>query len=169
VPASRGGAAALVRAHKRVTAAVAVSLLLTLALASTGPAANAPLPIVIDDFERGQSPQWEERRFQGKTEYTVIADGDGRVLRAASHNAASGLVYALKFDPQVYPVLTWRWKVEKLVNGSDPTRKAGDDYPARVYVVFPHWFAPRTKSLNYIWATDFPKGEHIRNPFSATP
>lgn len=144
---------------------VAMGVVLALAVTATGTATGPAAPIVIDDFERGRSERWEERRFQGQTEYTVIADDDGRVLRAESRNAASGLVYELKFDPRVHQVLTWRWKVENLVKGSDPTRKAGDDYPARVYVVFPHWFPPRTKSLNYIWATDFPEGEHIRNPF----
>lgn len=119
----------------------------------------------IDDFEAGLRPGWEERAFHGETRYSVVPDGDGHVLRAESRAAASGLVYRVSFDPEALPILTWRWKVENLVPGSDPRRKAGDDYAARVYVVFPHWFPPKTRSLNYIWATDYPTETPIPNPF----
>ena len=145
----------------------AVVLLFLLASASLGPAAPPPAPITIDDFDQGLRAGWEEKRFQGRTGYSIVEDGGSQVLRAESHNTASGLVYELKFDPREHPILTWRWKVENLVQHSDPTRKEGDDYAARVYVVFPHWFPPKTKSLNYIWATNFPKGNHIPNPFFA--
>ncbi len=142
----------------RKTVTLAVLLLLV------GPA-RAGSPLVVDDFEGGLQPGWEEREFQSRTQYTVVADGESRVLKAVSRNAASGLVYPVEFDPKERPILSWRWKVENLIEKSDPKRKEGDDYAARVYVVFPHWFPPKTRSLNYIWATNFPKGSHIPNPF----
>ena len=53
-----------------------------------------------------------------------------------------------------------------LVKG-DASKKAGDDYPARIYVVFPHWFFPKTRSINYIWANKLPQGTMVPNPFTA--
>lgn len=130
------------------------------------PALAGPPTLWIDDFEGGLRPGWKERSFEGRTRYEVVADDGNRILRAESEGAASGLVYEVDFDPREYPVLAWRWKVEGLAAASDPTRRGGDDYPARVYVVFPHWFFPRTRSLVYIWATDFPPGKPVPNPFT---
>ncbi len=132
---------------------------------SAAPALAEPRTLLVDDFEAGLRPGWKERSFEGHTLYEVVPEGDNRVLRAESRGTASGLIYEVSFDPGEYPILAWRWKVENLVEASDPTRKAGDDYPARVYVVFPHWFFPKTRSLNYIWATDFPVDRPIPNSF----
>lgn len=129
-----------------------------------GPANQRTL--VVDDFEHGLKPGWKVKKFHGETTYQVVSDDGGHVLRAESRGAASGLFYELEFAPGEYPILAWRWKVENLVERSDPTRKAGDDYPARIYVVFPHWFFPKTRSLNYIWATDFPVNRPVANPFT---
>jgi hypothetical protein len=122
--------------------------------------------ILVDDFEHGLRDGWREKSFHGRTTYAVVPEGAGHALRSEAVGSASGLIFDVEFDPAEYPILTWRWKVENLVAASDPTRKAGDDYPARVYVIFPHWFFPKTRSLNYIWATDFPVEKPIPNPFT---
>lgn len=121
--------------------------------------------LILDNFEQGLAPSWEEKSFQGHTIYTVVADGGGRVLRAQSQNSASGLILKKEYDPKRYPRLAWRWKVENILQKGDETRKTGDDYAARVYVIFPHWFTPKTRSINYIWANKLPKGEFVPNPF----
>ena len=121
--------------------------------------------LLLEDFEQGLGPQWTEKSFKGHTVYSVVADGGGRVLRAESRNAASGLVLEKAFDLKRYPRLAWRWKVENILQKGDERSKAGDDYAARVYVIFPHWFAPKTRSINYIWANKLPKGEFVPNPF----
>jgi hypothetical protein len=60
---------------------------------------------------------------------------------------------------------------EKLLNRVLAKRSAlhkdGDDYAARVYVVFPSWAFWKTKALNYIWANKLPIGQAVPNPFTA--
>jgi len=130
------------------------------------PLAAAAEVLWVEDFEGDLGKGWEEKRFSGQTLYEVVTEPDGnRALRAESRGAASGLVFEIRFDPCRYPILSWRWKVDRVVEASDPTRKQGDDYAARVYVVFPHWFPPKTKSLNYIWATRLPPETAVPNPF----
>lgn len=121
--------------------------------------------LLLDNFEHGLGGNWEEKSFKGKTVYTVVPDGAGQVLRAESRDAASGLIFERKYDLKQYPRLAWRWKVENILQKGDERSKAGDDYAARVYVIFPHWFAPKTRSINYIWANKLPKGEFVPNPF----
>ncbi len=119
----------------------------------------------IDDFEKGIDPRWQQKAFKGKTLYTVVPDGEGRVLRAESRAAASGLVFEKKYDLQDYPLLAWRWKVSNVLAKGDARTRAGDDYAARVYVIFPHWFPLKTRSINYIWANRLPEGDFIPNSY----
>lgn len=121
----------------------------------------------IDDFEHGLKPQWQPKVFSGRTDYQVVADGDGKVLQAVSHGSASGLIFDREFDPHQWPVLSWRWKVAGVLANGDARNKSGDDYPARVYVIFPTWFFLNTRSVNYIWANHLPAGELVPNPFTA--
>jgi hypothetical protein len=121
----------------------------------------------IDDFENGLRPEWQEKVFKGRTEYRVVSEGTGHVLRAESRGAASGLILENEIDLKEFPVLSWRWKVENILEKGDASRKEGDDYAARIYVIFPHWFFPRTRSINYIWANKLPQGAIVPNPFTS--
>ncbi len=120
---------------------------------------------LIDDFESGLSRQWERRDFKGQTLYRIVATDGGHCLMAQSDAAASGLIYRLQYDLRDYPVLSWRWKVENILVKGDASRKEGDDYAARIYVVFPHWIPFKTRSINYIWANRLPRGSHRPNVF----
>lgn len=126
---------------------------------------SAPEKILIDDFENGISKEWKEKSFKGKTSYTIVNEGGNHILRAESIGSASGLIYKYSYDPKNYPILLWKWKVENILKKGDATKKQGDDFAARIYVVFPHWFPPKTKSLNYIWANKLKKGSIVANKF----
>lgn len=120
----------------------------------------------IDDFEQGLNPRWEKKSFQGETSYTVVPDGGGHVLRAQSHGTASGLVFKKEYRLQDYPLLIWRWKVRGIIPNGDETTKSGDDFAARVYVIFPHWFFPRTRTISYVWGNKLAKGTAIPSPYT---
>ena len=121
--------------------------------------------IQISNFSEVGLAGWSEKSFKGKTEYLVVEDAGQQVLQAKSQGAASGLVFETEYDPQDFPVLSWRWKVANTLVKGDSRTKAGDDYAARVYVVFPHWFFPKTKTLNYIWANRLPQESVQTNAF----
>lgn len=121
---------------------------------------------LIDNFEKGLSPGWQEKSFKGHTVYRVVGGEEGHVLQAVSHGAASGLVYKIDYNPGSFPILAWRWKVKGVLPKGDARTKSGDDFAARLYVVFPSWFFPLTKSLTYIWANKLPQGTLIPNAFT---
>lgn len=121
--------------------------------------------VLIDDFEAGLRPRWEKKIFKGETRYTVIRMDGSSCLKAESHASASGLVYRIKYDTRDYPVLAWRWKVENILQKGDERARRGDDYAARVYVVFPHFIPALTRSINYVWANRLPRGERWPNPY----
>lgn len=113
--------------------------------------------IRIGSFSESGLAGWSEKSFKGATEYRIVEDAGQKVLQAKSQNAASGLIFEIEYDPQEYPILSWRWRVDNIIARGDSRTRAGDDYAARVYVVFPHWFFLKTKTLNYIWANRLPK------------
>ena len=113
--------------------------------------------IQIGSFANSGLAGWSGKSFKGETEYRIVEEAGQKVLQAKSQGTASGLVFETEYDPKEYPVLSWRWKVANTLVKGDSRTKAGDDYAARVYVVFPHWFFPKTRTLNYIWANRLPR------------
>ena len=111
---------------------------------------------------------WEEKRFAGATEYTLTEEDGHRVLRAASHGSASGLYKTMRVDLMKTPYLHWSWKIENTLGPLDETTKAGDDYPARIYVIASggllFW---QTRAVNYVWASRQPEGATWPNAFTA--
>ncbi len=138
-----------------------VWLLVLAGLALAGPQPT----ILIDDFEQGLTG-WQEKSFQNQTAYEVVeVPGRGRVLRASSDNSASGLVKEMSFSVHEFPVLTWFWKIDRTLPGGNALEKKGDDYAARVYVIFPHWIKPLTRTINYIWANRLAVGDAVPNTY----
>lgn len=151
----------------RVTAQLHLFAALWLFLLAATAFAASPQSLVIDDFNSGLQPHWEQKRFQGQTQYAVIEQAGEKVLMARSDAAASALVFKKKYSLGDYPILSWRWKVESIIREGDARAKSGDDYAARIYVVFPHWFVPMTRSINYIWANKLQKEAHLPSRYAA--
>lgn len=123
--------------------------------------------LVLGEFSSGNLTGWSDKIFKGKTTYTLVKENDKSVLKAHSEKAASGLLKKVKLDPKEYPVLRWSWKVEHTLKGEDVTRKSGDDFAARVYVVFPRTFFWQTRAINYVWASRLPKGSSVPSPYTS--
>lgn len=122
--------------------------------------------ILLDDYTSGLSPKWTEKSFAGHTEYRVVRDEGRLCLRARSRASASALYYEIRFDPRRYPVIEWWWKIESILERGDALTRAGDDYPARLYVVFSSRWFWKTRAVNYIWANKIPRGTAVPNPFT---
>jgi hypothetical protein len=167
----------------------------TLLVIATRPPVRAESPPLVSlDFRPANDAAapplgWEPltfRRVARPTRYTLQRDADRWVLRAESEAGASGLYRPVVLDPAVYRVLTWRWRIDNLVRGSDPRHRAGDDYPARVYVAFRidparatlreraqygayrliYGRYPPRVALNYVWTTAVPEGTVLDSAYT---
>ena len=123
--------------------------------------------IIIDDFAHGIKSEWVSKSFKGKTEYTWVKEDGKPSVRATSSNAASGLIYNIEYDLQEYPYITWNWKVNNIIATGDASLKSGDDYSARIYVVFSSFFFWNTKVINYIWANKLPRNQIIPSSYTS--
>lgn len=123
--------------------------------------------IAVSRFATEGLKGWEAKSFKGTTEYRIVQEDGRTVLRAHAKGAASGISKKLSFDPRAYRYLRWSWKVTDTIATGNERTKQGDDYAARVYVVFPGRFFWQMRAINYIWANKLPKGEFVPNAFTA--
>ena len=119
------------------------ALLLVIAgnLSCAANAAEAPVVAPFSATEPGVSlpAPWKLAtlpKISRQTRYALVRDGDAVVLRADADASMAGVAHPLKLDVRTHPVIEWRWKVMNLLKKSDIAAKQGDDYPARVYVLF---------------------------------
>ncbi len=70
--------------------------------------------------------------------FSLVADEGKTVLRIESADSAGSIGIPLRMagTEDSRAVLTWRWKVDRVLEKADLTDKRGDDYAARVYVFF---------------------------------
>lgn len=121
--------------------------------------------IIIDDFSNGIDPGWSKKSFTGETKYSVVQDEGQPYLHATSNGTASALYYKIEYDPREYPYIAWKWEVDNIIEKGDATKKSGDDYAARLFVVFPSSFFVSTETLNYVWANKLPKDSGVSCPY----
>lgn len=125
-------------------------------------------------------------KIKRHTRYTLVKDDGTTVIRAVSRRSASALVRNVRVDPRVYPILTWRWKISGVNTRGDVHRKNGDDYAARIFIIFSgsdsktgipgeagtrvlrsiYGEALTAKYLNYIWANKAPVGTVVASPYT---
>lgn len=131
------------------------------------PAIVMAATLTIGDFAANGIDQWQNKSFKGQTEYELVTVDGRRVIRADSNATASGLYRKIDIDLSATPWLHWRWKVANVLEGVDETTRSGDDYPARVYVVFSGGLAFwRTRTVVYVWSSHQPAGSSWHNAFT---
>ncbi len=121
---------------------------------STNVIADEKMTLPVGEFSNKQMHGWVKKKFENETSYQLRQLDNRSVLKAVSHNSASGLVKKNRIDLEKFPFLNWRWRIENRLNGTfNEQKKDGDDYAARIYVVVSGGLAIwNTRALNYVWA-----------------
>ena len=170
-----------------------MSYALSLLLAPLSAQAEIESTIQVGPFSEARvgselPESWEPLIFpkiKQQTRYEVVEDHGIRVIQAISHSAASGMIRKIRIDLKEYPVIEWRWKVPKVITGSDVRSKAGDDYAARIYITFEYdsgkaGFLKKAKykigkllfgdipisAVNYIWENKTPVGTFVSSRYT---
>ena len=151
--------------------------------------------IVVGNFSEqsqndGYPDHWEPLVFDGVGKHTIyshVFEGNIGSIQATSQAGASGLVRKMDIDPSLYPTVSFRWKIQDIIESADLTRKKGDDAPARVYVTFAYdsaqvsWWEmlkfeavklfygeyPPIASLVYVWASHGEQGAIMESPYTS--
>lgn len=119
-------------------------------------------------FSSASLEDWEEESFEGNTKYSIVTIDDRQAIKAETSRSASALFRKHKVDLNKTPYLNWSWRVDNIYDIQDALTKAGDDYPARIYVVLREGFFPwQTKALNYVWCSKKPNKPYWENPYTS--
>ncbi|MBL4901408.1 MAG: DUF3047 domain-containing protein [Desulfocapsa sp.] len=150
--------------------------------------------IVVGDFsaklQDGILPdRWKPLLFndiERHTVYTHILDENIYAIQARSIGSSSGLIRKITIDPAIYPTVSFRWKIQNIIESADLTDKDRNDAPARVFITFAYdsdkvsWFEkvkfetsklfygkyPPATTLCYVWASHLEQGTITRSPYS---
>jgi hypothetical protein len=122
-------------------AKAALPLLLSLGMISSV-AATVRVPL----YGGPDDTSWQNITIPGVMPTTFHKSAKG-ALTANAMGAFGMLVRELN-DVRGYPILQWRWRVEKAPPATDASQKGGDDRPIAVHV----WF-PMAEKERGIWAS----------------
>jgi len=134
--------------------------------------------------------EWEPltfKKIKKHTLYSLVSDSGQTAVKAVCDGSSSGLIRHVRIDPEKYPIIKWRWKINSVFKKGDVTQEAGDDYPARLYITFEFdskiaglmerakhkalklvlGRAPPAEAINYIWASRAPDGTVVPSPYTS--
>src|SRR5262245_40900826 len=163
-----------------------------LAAMSPTEAANVATPSSGALFSTGTAGSqiaagWKPLKLSDKKKPTIyeLVDDEGIVvLHAHADASASALGHLAKFDLRERPVVKWRWKVAKQIEGADNSIASKEDSPVRLVFAFDgdkSKLAPRDRTvfrmskrlsgrelpyatLMYVWSANAKPGTVIENP-----
>jgi hypothetical protein len=156
------------------------------------PAVLAQAPAGVVPFSAGKPggaipAGWETAKITDQkkpTEYTLVSNDGHTVLQAKADGAATGLAQRIPIDVDKWPMVEWRWKVDRLIASADNTKSGKEDSPVRLVFEFDGDkkklpFGDRAAlslsesvsgreapyaQLMYIWSNSAPVGTVIPNP-----
>lgn len=123
------------------------------------------------------------------TKYSIDKDNDNSYIIIKSDDSSSALEYTKEFSVYEYPIMEWRWKIDNVYKKGDATKKSGDDYPIRVYIIFKFDYSkmnafekikynaikgiakklygqyPPHSTLNYIWSNKYFKEDMLKSSY----
>ncbi|CAN7802661.1 DUF3047 domain-containing protein [Paraburkholderia hospita] len=178
------------RARKRTGCPVWIAVCTALLLSPAALLAQDEEPGIAFSMIEPGAPlpaQWKNLPVvHGKamTQYTLVHDGSTTVLQADASHSASALMHEGNIDLARTPVVAWRWKAERPIEGADNRAGSKEDAPARLVFAFDGdksklSLFDRAKmdvakrmggqdlpyaTLMYIWSTTATPGSVIANP-----
>lgn len=88
--------------------------------------------------------------------YKVVSMDGVKVLRLESTQGTGTLLFDIsKIDLQKYPIMRWKWRVDRLPDGADGREAAKDDQPIGIYVGYGGLLSQT--SVAFRWEGDTPK------------
>jgi len=117
---------------------------------------DPPARVPIEGVPSG----WQLREFAGRADMELVRGERGLAFRLRSTRTSFALYRDVVVSLDEFPTLAWSWKVAQLPTGGDVRDRVRDDQAAQVYIVFPRWPSPRTRSdvIGYVWDTTAPVG-----------
>jgi hypothetical protein len=141
---------------------------------------------VLGFEDRGQWEQWQAVTFPGVPETSYHYHEDSGAACGVAQQSASGFARRFPGSLSKWPVLSWEWKVDSVLERGNAHRQSGDDYAARVYVNFERaddwslWESTKAtvyesfygtelpgRTLNFVWANELERGGVVKSAYTS--
>ncbi len=108
-------------------------------LMAAGTALAQPSLAPLDGPGATAAPPWREvllpQQSLPRTRFTIVELDGQRALRIESAGSYGNLVHELALPAGASPVLSWRWRLDRAIDGAALQRKTGDDAALKVCVL----------------------------------
>lgn len=150
-------------------------------LISLGMTSSLSATVRVPLYDGPDDSSWQSITIPGVMPTSFQKTPDGALV--ADGMAAFGMLVRELKGVEDYPVLRWRWRVEKPPPATDASKKGGDDRPIAVHVWFPvaeeergFWSSfgdalanfiglpPSGRVITYMWGSKHPDGASFSNP-----
>ena len=127
--------------------------------------------LVIDTFSscvsrtNGLPCGWHASRKETKM-FSIRSVNENVYLQVRSDGDATSIARRLRFTPDEYPVLRWKWRIWKLPEGAREDVKKGGDSVAGVYVIFAGKLY-MNRILKYVWSSSLSPGTNTQSPYNS--
>lgn len=110
---------------------------------------------------------WKMKQLVNTTAFDVKLKSGEPVLTVESKQSAGLFFRMISVDLQETPFLNWSWKVSHIFNNQSENKRSGDDFPARVLIVYEEGFVgTNTTGFSFVWASQLSKGSVWKSPIS---
>ncbi|MBW2274767.1 MAG: DUF3047 domain-containing protein [Deltaproteobacteria bacterium] len=132
---------------------------------------------------------WRVRGLRGvrETAFRLTKQGGRVVVEARSESSMAALVFELEPAGVQYSKISWQWRIANHLRSADIHTREGDDYPARLYVIFDddpkqlsllarirlevasaiHGSSLPSRALCYVWDRDAAMETSVPSAFTA--
>jgi hypothetical protein len=137
--------------------------------------------VIPDGWKLKKVPGYTTNRVSTKW---VINEGK-HAVELQSDSSLTFLQKNVSIDIKNYPIVTWSWKVENILESNNERTKKGDDHPIRIFFVFEPDVSQQTlgfrikrflfldaihghpmggRFTEYLWSSHLPVGDIINDP-----
>ncbi len=159
-------------------------------LLAAGAALAQPSLAPLDGPGAAPAPPWREvllpKQTLPRTGFAIVELAGQRVLRIESPGSYGNLVHELALPAGAAPVLSWRWRLDRPIEGAALQRKGGDDAALKLCVLMDASldtmpFVERQQlrlarllsgealpsaTLCYVWDRSLPAGSMLPNAYT---
>ena len=126
------------------------------------------VPSFADQYLNLDDPNtWKMKQLVKTTLYDVTHKSGEPVLTLESKHSAGLFFRMIAVDLKETPYLNWSWKISHIYNNPSEVKRSGDDFPARVLIVYEEGFVGTDSTgFSFVWASQVSKGTVWKSPVS---
>ncbi|MBT4288737.1 MAG: DUF3047 domain-containing protein [Deltaproteobacteria bacterium] len=124
------------------------------------------VPAFADQYLNLNEPNtWKMKQLVKTTAFNITLKSGEPILTLESKHSAGLFYRMIDIDLKETPYLNWSWKVNHIYKNYSENQRSGDDFPARVLIVYEEGFVgTNTTGFSFVWASQMKKGSVWKSP-----